>query len=222
MNLIFASGMKHLDDLLEKEIFNLRTESELHKKVRVNVDQGQREYYLKEQLKVIQDELGYEEDDEIAEYIAKINDLIEDEKQREKLLKEANKLAKIPFGASEGTVIHNYLDTVLEFPWKQATKDEIDLKKARKILDADHEGIEKVKNRVLEYLAVKSSTAAKFTDFMPGGGAGVGKPQLPARWQKRWGANSCASPSAASETRLKSEGTEKPISALCRGGLSRR
>lgn len=177
-----------LVDILEKEIFNLRTESELHKKVRVNVDQGQREYYLKEQLKVIQDELGYEEDDEIAEYIAKINDLIEDEKQREKLLKEANKLAKIPFGASEGTVIHNYLDTVLEFPWKQATKDEIDLKKARKILDADHEGIEKVKNRVLEYLAVKKLNGGKNSQILCLVGApGVGKTSIASSVAKAMG-----------------------------------
>ncbi|MCI8331914.1 MAG: endopeptidase La [Clostridiales bacterium] len=163
-------------DALEREIFNLKTESELHKKVRVNVDQGQREYYLKEQLKVIQDELGYEEDDEINEYLTKIKELIDDEKQQEKLIKEANKLAKIPFGAAEGTVIHNYLDTVLEYPWKKQTTDTLDLNKAKKILDADHEGIVKVKERVLEYLAVKKLNGGKNPQILCLVGApGVGK-----------------------------------------------
>ncbi|MCI8589940.1 MAG: endopeptidase La [Clostridiales bacterium] len=165
-----------LIDALEREIFNLKTESELHKKVRVNVDQGQREYYLKEQLKVIQDELGYEEDDEINEYITKIKELIDDEKTQEKLIKEANKLAKIPFGAAEGTVIHNYLDTILEYPWKKQTIDTIDLKKAKKILDADHEGIVKVKERILEYLAVKKLNGGKNSQILCLVGApGVGK-----------------------------------------------
>ena len=138
------------------EIVNMGLGSEIHKQVRENLDRNQRDYYLREQLKVIQDELGYDEDDEeISDYIKRINKCIDDEKSREKLIKEANKLAKIPFGASEGTVIHAYLDTVLEYPWKNFTQDRIDIPAARKILDADHDGIEKVKERILEYLAVK-------------------------------------------------------------------
>ena len=146
-------------------------------RVKDQIDGNQREYYLKEQLRVIQDELGYADDeDEIESYINRIKDAISDEKSRKKLIKEANKLAKIPFGAAEGTVIHSYLDTVLEYPWKKFTDDEIDLSKARKVLEADHDGIEKVKERVLEYLAVKKMSGGKSAQILCLVGApGVGK-----------------------------------------------
>ncbi|MBQ8697368.1 MAG: endopeptidase La [Clostridia bacterium] len=164
-------------DVMAEEIVRLRSESEISKQVHDNMERNQREYYLKEQLRVIQDELGYADDeDEIESYINRIKDAISDEKSRKKLIKEANKLAKIPFGAAEGTVIHSYLDTVLEYPWKKFTDDEIDLSKARKVLEADHDGIEKVKERVLEYLAVKKMSGGKSAQILCLVGApGVGK-----------------------------------------------
>ncbi len=164
-------------NIMADEIVRLRSESEVQKLVHDNLERNQREYYLKEQLRVIQDELGYDdEDDEIDSYIKRIKEAVYDEKSRNKLIKEANKLAKIPFGAAEGTVIHSYLDTVLEYPWQKHTEDEIDLSKARKVLDADHDGIEKVKERVLEYLAVKKLSGGKCAQILCLVGApGVGK-----------------------------------------------
>jgi len=164
-------------NIISDEIVRLRSESEIQKQVHSNLERNQREYYLKEQLRVIQDELGFsEDDDEIESYIHQINELITDEKSKKKLIKEANKLAKIPFGAAEGTVIHTYLDTVLEYPWKKFTEDEIDLDKARKVLEADHDGIEKVKERIIEYLAVKKISGGKSAQILCLVGApGVGK-----------------------------------------------
>lgn len=164
-------------NIISEEIVRLRSESEIQKQVHSNMERNQREYYLKEQLRVIQDELGYsEDDDEIENYIRQINELIADEKSKKKLIKEANKLAKIPFGAAEGTVIHSYLDTVLEYPWKKFTEDEIDLDKARNVLEADHDGIAKVKERIIEYLAVKKISGGKSAQILCLVGApGVGK-----------------------------------------------
>lgn len=166
-----------LVEAMRREIIRLEAEEDVQKQVHDSVERGQREYYLKEQLKVIQDELGYDEgDDEIEDYLKRIDELIDDEKAKAKLTKEAHKLAKIPFGAAEGTVIHGYLDTVLEFPWKKFTEDEIDIDRARKVLDADHDGIEKVKERVLEYLAVKKMSGGKNAQILCLVGApGVGK-----------------------------------------------
>lgn len=164
-------------NIMADEIVRLRSENEVQKQVHENMERNQREYYLKEQLRVIQDELGYDDgDDEIDSYIKRIKEAVSDEKSQKKLVKEANKLAKIPFGAAEGTVIHSYLDTVLEYPWKKYTDDEIDLSRARKVLDADHDGIEKVKERVLEYLAVKKLSGGKSAQILCLVGApGVGK-----------------------------------------------
>ncbi|MBQ7161424.1 MAG: endopeptidase La [Clostridia bacterium] len=142
--------------IMGKELRVLSTEFNIHKKVRQQIENNQREYYLREQLKVIQDELGEETDDtEIDEYddaICKANlpDYVE-----EKLIKEVKKLAKTPYTSADAAVIRNYLDVCLEIPWKKLSVDRIDIGKARKILDADHDGLEKIKERILEYLAVK-------------------------------------------------------------------
>ncbi len=145
-------------ELLEKKVFQFTLDSELSHKVREAIDEDQRTYYLKNQLRVIQDELDYHEPDEIEEYLNKINECITDEKSKAKLIKEANKLAKIPFGAAEGTVIHSYLDTVLEYPFGKFTDDMIDIEKASKILEKDHYGMENIKKRIIEFLAVRKLT----------------------------------------------------------------
>ena len=139
--------------LLREEAELLDCEMKIHKKVRSNLNQNQKEYYLREQIRVIREELG--ESDECDEYMEKIAALKCPDNVREKLVKEAERMQKTPFGSSEATVIRSYLDTCLEIPWSASTKDRLDIKAAKKILDADHDGLDKVKERILEYLAVK-------------------------------------------------------------------
>ena len=139
--------------LLKEEASLLECELEIHKKVRSNLNQNQKEYYLREQVRVIQDELGDNADPD--EYFDRIMEAKLPDEVREKLLKENERMAKTPFGSSEATVIRSYLDTCLEIPWSASTRDRVDIQSAKKILDADHDGLEKVKERILEFLAVK-------------------------------------------------------------------
>ena len=141
-------------ELLEHEYQVLSCEADIHKKTRDRIAKGQREYYLREEMKAIQDELGDKSSD-TEEYYEKIMSLELDDEVRKKLLKENEKLAKTPFGSAESTVLTGYLDTCLELPWNTKTEDRADVSAARKILDADHDGLDDVKNRLLEYLAVK-------------------------------------------------------------------
>ena len=120
------------------------------------MDQNQRDYYLREQIKAIREELGEgDEDAELDEDLARIKALHLPVEQEKKLVKDAEKLKKQPFGSSEASVLRNYLDTVLDLPWNVKTKDRVDVAAARKILDKDHFGMEKVKERILEAMAVK-------------------------------------------------------------------
>ena len=139
--------------LLGEEASLLEYELDIHKKVRSNLNQNQKEYYLREQIRVIQDELG--DSNEPDEFYHKIMTAKLPEEVREKLLKENDRLAKTPFGSAEATVTRAYIETCLELPWGITTKDRIDVAAAKKILDRDHDGLEKVKERILEYLAVK-------------------------------------------------------------------
>ena len=141
--------------IAEDEIDVLRLENELHRKTREKINRGQREYYLREEMRVIQDELGDGGISEIDEYRQKIDSLSLPDEVRKKLHKETDRLAKSPFGSAEATVIGNYLDVCLEIPWTESTKDRADIAAAKKILDSDHEGLDDVKDRLLEYLAVK-------------------------------------------------------------------
>ncbi len=142
-----------LISLIREEAELLDCEMKIHKKVRSNLNQNQKEYYLREQIRVIREELG--ESDEADEYYDRIMALKCSDEVREKLLKEAERMQKTPYGSSEATVIRSYLDTCLEIPWSASTKDRLDIKAAKKILDADHDGLDKVKDRILEFLAVK-------------------------------------------------------------------
>lgn len=146
--------------IMDDELRLLQDEIRIHKKTRERIEQNQRDYYLREQMKVIQSELGEDGmDDDILEYFHKIL-AIKDmpEEIREKLLKEAKKLEKIPFASPESNVIRTYLDTCLELPFGKKTNDRLDIAAARKILDKDHDGMEKIKERILEFIAVKSKT----------------------------------------------------------------
>ena len=148
-----------LGKMLTREIEILQIEKELNEATQEQVNRGQREYYLREELKLIQSELGGEgEGDEFDTYREKIASLAVGDEVREKLLKELAKLQKQPFGSAEAAVIRSYLDTCLEIPWGVRTKETVDLEKARKVLDNDHFGLEKVKERILEYLAVRKLT----------------------------------------------------------------
>ena len=145
-----------LGKLLRRELEVMQIEGELNAYAQEAMNRGQREYYLREQLKAIQSELG--EDigaDDTEDYRRKIEALHAPDEVKDKLRKELSRLQKQPFGSSEASVIRGWLDTCLELPWGVKTKETIDLEKARKILDDEHYGLEKVKKRVLEYLAVK-------------------------------------------------------------------
>ena len=144
-----------LNKLLNNELDILAIEKELNDATPEQVNRSQREYYLREEMKIIQAELGDDVQDDIEDYREKINALPVSEEIRTKLLKEVSRLSKQPFGSSEAAVIRGYLDVCLEIPWNQKTQETVDLKKARKILDDDHFGLEKVKERIIEYLAVK-------------------------------------------------------------------
>ena len=148
-----------LGKMLTREIEILNIEKELNEATQEEVNRSQREYYLREELKLIQSELGGEsEGDELDTYRAKIGALPVSDEIRERLLKEVSKLQKQPFGSSEAAVIRGYLDTCLEIPWGVRSKETIDIDKARRVLENDHFGLEKVKERILEYLAVRQLT----------------------------------------------------------------
>ena len=142
--------------LLQREVEMLRVEAEIQEKTKAALDQNQRDYYLREQMKVIREELGEEDDEnECESYAASIRGLKLDKDVEKKLLKDVERLKKQPFGSSEGAVLRNYLDTVLELPWNVKTKERVDVAAARKILEKDHFGMEKVKERILETIAVR-------------------------------------------------------------------
>jgi len=144
--------------LLHREMEMLNLESEIQEKTKEAMDKNQRDYYLREQIKVIQDELGDGEDENECEgYAGEIQKLKLSEDVEKKLLKDVERLKKQPFGSSEGAVLRNYLDTVLELPWNVKTKERLDVAAARKILEKDHFGMEKVKERILETIAVRQT-----------------------------------------------------------------
>lgn len=148
--------LEQVVQLLRQEIEMLRLESDIQEKTRANIDRGQKDYYLREQIKAIRDELGEEDEEaEFDDYESEIYGLKLDEASEKKLLKDLARLKKQPFGSSEAAVLRNYLDVVLELPWNTETKERVDVAAARKILDRDHFGLEKVKERILETLAVR-------------------------------------------------------------------
>ena len=142
-----------LNRLLSQELNILSIEKELSEQTQEAMNRNQRDYYLREEMKIIQSELG--EDDDIELYREKIEALPVSGEIREKLLKELGRLSKQAFGSSEAAVLRGYLDVCLEIPWGVTTRETINIQKARKKLDDDHFGLDKVKERILEYLAVR-------------------------------------------------------------------
>ncbi|MBR1659319.1 MAG: endopeptidase La, partial [Oscillospiraceae bacterium] len=144
--------------LVRQEVNIQNLEKDLDESARQEMDRAQRDYYLREQMKLIRQELGEGESDgpdELDEYRYRISSLHLEPEIEGKLLKEVDRLGKQPFGSSEGALLRNYLDVCVELPWNQRTKDTVDVKKARTVLDEDHYGMEKVKDRVIEFLAVR-------------------------------------------------------------------
>ncbi len=139
--------------LRETEVLSL--EREIQELAREGMDRGQREYYLREQMRAIASQLGEEDEQEdMYEYLEKIQSLGLSEKDTEKLTKEAERLGKLPPASQESFVIRSYLDTVLALPWNNSSKIKVDIAKSRAVLDKDHYGMEKVKERVLESISV--------------------------------------------------------------------
>ncbi len=165
---------------LGEEYMLLECEHEIQMQVRDKIDKNQKDYFLREQIKAIQSELG-EEDDEISEYEERIQAASLPAEIEEKLYKELSKLAKTPFGAAEGTVLRTYLDTCLDFPFGKHTVENPTVESAREVLNREHDGLEKVKERILEFVAVKQfSPNIKNQILCLVGPPGVGKTSVAA------------------------------------------
>ncbi|MCD7734059.1 MAG: endopeptidase La [Clostridiales bacterium] len=175
--------LEKMNQILARELQVLSVERDLEGKIREHMDQNQRDYYLREQLKVIQSELGEggDPDDEILEYRQKIAKARLPKEVEDKLNKELRRLEKQPFGSAEAAVSRNYLDLCLELPWTKRSRERRNVETARKILDADHYGMDKVKERILEFLAVKQlSPDLKGQILCLYGPPGVGKTSIAA------------------------------------------
>ena len=205
--------------------------TKIQSQVQSEIEKGQREYYLREQLKAIQQELG--EGDEQQAEINELRERIEaaslPEHARKQAERELGRLERLPPAAAEYGVIRTYLEWLVELPWSVTTEDNLDIAHAREVLDADHYDLEKVKDRILEYLAVRKLIQES------GDGAGGERPHRPGadpllrraarawarpasagRSRGRSGASSSASRSAASATRRRSAATAAPTSGRCR------
>ena len=149
--------MEKLLKILVSEIEILEVEKNINKKVRQQIDKSQREYYLREQLKAIQNELGEggQQEDEIEEYREKIKKLGLPKDAENKALKEVDRLSKMHPSSAESGVIRTYLDWIVELPWNNKTEENLNLSDAERILDEDHYGLDKVKERIVEYLAIR-------------------------------------------------------------------
>ena len=171
--------LKLVNEILTRELDVISLEVEMEKKVRDRVGRVQKDMILREQVKVLQHELGEDGDDEIQEYTEKVQKLKVSQEIEEKLMKEVSRLAKQPYGSAEASVIRNYLDTCLEMPWGKETKERADVEKARAMLDKDHYGLTKVKERILEYIAVRQiHPQAKGKIICLVGPPGVGKTSI--------------------------------------------
>ncbi len=169
---------------LENDIGVYKEEVIIHQKIQKNMEKGQYENYLREKVRAIREELG-DEDDDTEEYAEKIEstefsaDPEVSYEIKEKLMKEVSRLSKMPFGAPEAVVTKNYIDVCLDLPWDVVTKDRLSVDEAKRILDRDHDGLEKPKERILEYLAVKQlNPDLKNQILCFAGPPGVGKTSL--------------------------------------------
>ena len=168
-------------DVLVNENFVLKLEDEISQKAKMRIDENQRDYFLREQKRAIEEELGEDDSpiDDAENYVDKIEKLNLDEKSADILYKECKKLSKMPYGSQEAAVIRTYLDTVLDLPWNKSSKDKIVISKVQKALDKTHYGLDKVKKRIIEQLAVRVlSEKQKGQIICLAGPPGVGKTSI--------------------------------------------
>jgi len=173
--------LDQLAQILTREVSILELERKIQNRVRKQMEKSQREYFLKEQMKAIQQELGEsdERQSEVAEYKKKIEAANLPEHVKEKALEEVNRLEKMPPMVAEAVVVRTYLDWLLAIPWSTRTDDRLDIAEAQRILDQDHYGLEKAKERIVEYLAVrKLAPTSKGPILCFVGPPGVGKTSL--------------------------------------------
>ena len=209
--------------LIEREQYIAELEQEIGERVRATIEKNQKEDYLREQIKVIQSELGEDEgsqeEQDLYKELLETTPIPEDARQR--VAKDIARLARMPTGHPEGAVLRNYLDLLFELPWGKTDPERLNIARARRILNRDHYGLEKVKERILEYLAVRKlrmeigQTTSKGPILCLVGPPGVGKPQLPARSPKLLEENISGCLWAAFAMKLKSGDIAGPISAPC-------
>ena len=177
----FNERLELLHIILQEEIEVLKIEDKINQRVKKQINKVQKEYYLREQIKAIQKELGQDDDilAEIDEYQEKIEKIKMPKEVKEKALKEVDRLGKLSSHSAETGVIRTYLDWIVELPWEKETKEKIDIKKSRDILNEEHQGLEDVKERILEFIAIR-----KLTNTIKGpiiclvGPPGVGKTSI--------------------------------------------
>ena len=170
--------LRKLNDILTRQIEILTIEKDINVKVKTQINKSQKEYYLREQMRAIQEELGIDEDieDEIEKWKSEIKKKKIPAKTAEKLEKEINRLSRLQANSAESSVAQTYIETIISLPWNKSSKAALNMKKAEEILDEDHYGLEKVKERVLEYLAVvQLSKSLKGPILCLVGPPGVGK-----------------------------------------------
>ena len=174
------SRLRRMNELLVREVNVIAMEQDIESKVRSRVGQIQRDFVLREQIKVLQHEIGEgDADEELDGYRDRIKAAKLGKETEKKLLKDVDRLSRQPFGSAEASVLRNYLDTVLEMPWGIETKKRASVALAKKILDQDHFGLEKVKERILEFIAVRQlNPDAKGQILCLVGPPGVGKTSI--------------------------------------------
>ena len=220
-----AKRLRRLSELLARELEVVALGSKIQSQVQSELDRTQREYFLRQQLRAIQDELG-----EGDEMLAEANELREQldalelpEEARKQVDRELARLERLPPAAAEHGVIRSYLEWIASLPWSARTEDNLDLRHARRVLDEDHYDLEQVKERILEFLAVRKLMAGR-EDGAARAARSSASSARPAsarrrsadRSPARSGADSCASASAACATRRRSAATAARTSARCR------
>ena len=150
--------LEKVSGFIAREIEIMKIENDINQKVKQKLTENQKEYYLREQIKTIQHELGQDEsiDEEVEKWLKRLNELKLEPKIHEKIEKEIKRMLRLQASSPDVSVLRNYIECILELPWNTSTKDKIDLIKTKKILDDEHYGLEKVKDRIIEYLAVMS------------------------------------------------------------------
>lgn len=150
--------LEKVSGFIAREIEIVKIENDISQKVKQKLTENQKEYYLREQIKTIQHELGQDEsvDEEVEKWLKRLDELKLEPKIHEKIEKEIKRMLRLQSASPDASVLRNYIECILELPWNKSTKDKIDLKKTKKILDDEHYGLEKVKDRIVEYLAVMS------------------------------------------------------------------